>query len=157
MRDPLPLLVAMCGLPRSGKSTISRKLSQELGAPIVNQDSIRLALHGQVYASSAEPMVKAMARIFVESLFRAGHDVVILDETNYSRTKRDSIKSTLWRTEFLCVPTDAKECKKRAIATDQPWLLDVIDEMVAREEPLGEDEHHSPDCYCHMCISSKVC
>jgi tRNA uridine 5-carbamoylmethylation protein Kti12 len=133
-------LIAMHGLPRSGKSTISRNLSQQLSAPVVNADSIRLALHGQVYERHAEPMVRAIKKIMIEALFGAGHEYVICDETHYSRAARDFVRDGDWDTYFYPVMTPANECLYRAERTQQPWLLSVIPEMVARYEPLGPDE-----------------
>jgi predicted kinase len=135
-----PLLIAMMGLPRSGKSTISRALAKQLGAPIVNRDALRLAIHGQRYASEAEPLVKAVSLYMIRALFGAGHEVVIYDETNYSQTARDYIKDSNWHTEFYVVTTSSEICKARAITTNQPDLLPVIDEMVSRYQPLRSDE-----------------
>lgn len=134
-------LLAMHGLPRSGKSTITRQLSQQHGWPIVNADAVRLALHGQRYQKLAEPMVFAIREVMVRALFAAGHDVVLYDETNYSRGARDRMKSSEWTTYYLAVPTSADVCKARALATGQDDLLPVIDAMVARHEPLGDDEN----------------
>ncbi|KKK82651.1 hypothetical protein LCGC14_2801230, partial [marine sediment metagenome] len=46
-------LILTVGLPRSGKSTWARKQ----GHPIVNPDSIRLALYGEPFIEEAEPMI----------------------------------------------------------------------------------------------------
>lgn len=135
-----PTLVAMMGLPRSGKSTIVKTLSTELEAPIVRRDAIRLALHGERFIKEAEPMVKAMSLYMIRALFLAGHTVVICDETNYSRAARDSIKDPSWDTKFYEVTTPASVCIERALYTNQPDLVDVIVEMAARYEPLGRDE-----------------
>jgi predicted kinase len=133
-------LISMMGLPRSGKSTITAKLRRKLGAPVVNADAVRLALHGQRYAGVAEPFVFAIRECMVRSLFGAGHDVVIYDETNYSRATRDRMRSKDWDNVYLLVDTSPEICKERAIATEQPDLLPVIDSMFARYQPLGEDE-----------------
>src|SRR5688572_15719048 len=74
-----PQLIAMMGLPRSGKSTIVKRLMTELGAPVVRRDAIRLALHGERFISESEPMVKAMSVYMIRSLFIAGHPTVICD------------------------------------------------------------------------------
>jgi predicted kinase len=130
-----PKLISMVGLPRSGKSTICKKLSKELGAPIVNRDAIRLALHGQRYQALAEPMIKAISLIMIRSLFGAGHQVVINDETNYSRASRDySRDDANWDTYFYWVKTSPEICKERAEATGQPDLFPVIDDMHKRWE-----------------------
>lgn len=42
-------LILTIGLPRSGKSTWAK----QQGCPVVNPDSIRLALHGKAYIQEA--------------------------------------------------------------------------------------------------------
>lgn len=133
-------VIAMMGLPRSGKSTIVADLAMRLGAPIVRRDAIRLALHGQRFASAAEPMVKVFSNYMITSLALAGHDAIIVDETNYSRAARNSIRALGYETYFYHVNTSPEVCKERAIATDQADLIPIIDSMFARYEPLGEDE-----------------
>ena len=135
-----PVLIAMMGLPRSGKSTISRRLSKDLGAPIVNRDSIRLALHGQRYQIEAEPMVKAMSLYMIKALFGVGHEVVICDETNYSKAAREALKSDKWETRFFPVLTNPDICKDRAVDTGQSDLIKIISEMELRYEPLGPED-----------------
>ena len=136
----MPTLIATVGLPRSGKSTICRELSKELSAPIVNKDSVRIGLHGHVYIPESEPMVRAITKIMIAALFGAGHEIVIADETHYSRAARDFVADGPWETKFLVVDTPAETCIQRATDTQQPWLLKVIPDMVRRYEPLGEDE-----------------
>lgn len=131
-----PTLIAMVGLPRSGKSTIVKELAQVVQAPIVRRDAIRLALHGQRYQSEAEGMIRALDRIFIKSLFLAGHNTVICDETNYSRAARNHMRDESWDTIFYPVMTSKEVCQERAIATGQPDLVKVIEEMAARWEPL---------------------
>lgn len=133
-------ILAMMGLPRSGKSTIVAELTKQLGAPIVRRDAIRLALHGQRFASDAEPMVKVFSNYMITSLALAGHNIIIVDETNYSRAARNSIRALGYETFFYHVDTSPEVCKERAIATDQADLIPIIDSMFARYEPLGEDE-----------------
>lgn len=135
-----PLLICMQGLPRSGKSTIVAKLRKDLSAPVVRRDDIRLALHGQRYQFLAEPMVRAISLVMIRSLFLSGHEIVICDETHYSRASRDFNKSSEWETAFYVVDTSPEICKDRADLTNQRDLVLVIDSMFARYEPLGDDE-----------------
>lgn len=116
-------------------------MSKRLGAPMVNRDSIRLALHGHRYLAKPEPYIKAISRTMIEALFIAGHDIIICDETNYSQAARDALKSPDWTTWWLEVPTSPEVCKERAFATGQPDLIAVIDEMWARREPLSTSDN----------------
>lgn len=135
-----PVLICMVGLPRSGKSTIVKELAQKLHAPIVRRDDIRLATHGQRYQILAEPMIKAISLIMIRSLFLSGHEYVISDETHYSKAAREFNSDPSWENVYYPVTTDKEVCKERAILTNQPDLLPVIDEMAARFEPLGPED-----------------
>lgn len=134
-------LICMMGLPRAGKSTIVKTL----GFPIVNGDSIRLALHGQRFQPEAEDMVHAIAKIMVRALFLAGHPCVVVDETNTTRKRRDFWKSEAWTTEFFHIQTDREECIRRAELNNDPVIIPVIHKMADQFEPLGEDENAYED------------
>ena len=84
-QDRVPTLTLTVGLPQSGKST----WAMQQGVPVVNPDSIRLAIHGQPFIGDAEPFVWATARTMVNAMFIAGHQHVILDATNTTRKRRD--------------------------------------------------------------------
>lgn len=118
-------LLMTIGLPRSGKSTWAK----EQGYPIVNRDSIRLALHGQAYIQDAEPMVTAIEKYMVESLFIAGHDVVILDATNLKEEYRDKWSSDKWEIVYKIFTTSKDECIRRAEAGGRDDLVPVIERM----------------------------
>ena len=114
------------GLPRSGKSTWANKQN----VPIVNPDSIRLALHGHRFLPEAEQMVWAMAKYMVKALFLAGHDIVILDSTNTTKLRRDDWKSKEWVREFIEINTSKEECLERAIGDKdiQPIIIGMSNE-----------------------------
>lgn len=135
MREPKTLIL-MVGLPRSGKTTWAR----EQGFPIVNPDSIRLALHGQRFQAEAEPMVWAIARYMVTALFLAGHSVVILDATNTTIKRRDEWQSKEWAVAFKHINTSEYECQKRAELTTDTDIMPVIQRMAAQFQPLTNGE-----------------
>ena len=110
---PSKTLHMMVGLPRSGKSTRARELHKEHGWPIVCPDSIRLALHGQAYRQETEPMVWAVAKTMVRSLFGAGHDGVILDATNTTGHRRREWTREEWDYKYHCIKTPMEECLQR--------------------------------------------
>lgn len=137
-----PVLVLMVGLPRSGKSTEARKISATNGWPIVNPDSIRLAMHGRQFVPEAEPFVWAVAKTMVRSLFLAGHDRVILDATNTTRRRREEWRSDHWRRVFVIwgPPAAKDDCLAKAMAANDTKIIDVIERMADAFEDVGDDE-----------------
>lgn len=137
-------IVLMMGLPRSGKSTEAKRLRVEKGWPVVNRDSIRLALHGQRYVTEAEPMVKAMAIIMVRALFNAGHDVIIVDETSIKLETRKFWGSgnpeSEWEVKVLHIDTPVEVCLERADLTNDERIKSVIERMDEDFEPLEPNE-----------------
>lgn len=120
-------LILTVGLPRSGKSTWAR----EQHYPIVNPDSIRLAMHGQRFLGKAEPFVWAFTYMMAEALFNAGHETVIVDATNTNEARRkpwyDRFPKHVIELKLFHTPKD--ECIRRAVATGQEDLIPVIEKM----------------------------
>lgn len=125
-------LILTVGLPRSGKTTWAK----QQGLPIVNPDSIRLTLHGQRFIPAAEPMVWALAKYMVRSLFLAGHARVILDATNTTEKRRQE-----WYTEahahgytvsLQIVDTPVEVCLARAVAEGDAAIVPIIEKMAAQ-------------------------
>jgi len=121
------ILILTVGLPRSGKSTWSR----EEGHPVVNPDSIRLALYGQAFIKEAEGFVWEIAYLMTKSLFLAGHDTVIIDATNISEIVRN-----VWENKFPEVEiklqifsTSVETCIQRAQNSGTEYLIPVITRM----------------------------
>ena len=119
----LPVLYVTVGLPRSGKSTWAK--AQDL--PMVNPDSIRLAMHGKPFIKLAEPFVWAVAQTMVRSLFLSGHKAVILDATNVTEHRRQIWISSEWYNHYVVFNTPVEECVKRAGNNDT--LVKVIQDM----------------------------
>jgi predicted kinase len=132
------LLIVTVGLPRAGKSTWARAFSRQHGIPVVSPDAIRLALHGQTYASEAEPFVAAIAKTMVRSLFLAGHSVVIVDATHMTRKRRDAWKSPKWTTRFKVFATPKDECIRRAHRKNQAGLVPTIERMARGVRAAGQ-------------------
>jgi predicted kinase len=126
------VLLLTVGLPRSGKTTWAR----QQGCPIVNPDSIRLSVHGQRYLPQAESLVWAIAKIMVRSLFKAGHERVIVDATNISSKRREQWVDPEWIVECHLVPTTKDECIRRAMECGDIEMVRVIERMAAEYEPF---------------------
>lgn len=129
-------LIMTVGLPRSGKSTWA---NSEI-YPIVNPDAIRLALHGQRFVKESEPMVWALARYMVEALFIAGHNIVILDATNTTKTRRSEWISRKWKRVFEIIPTTAETCIERANNAEDFYIIPIIEKMRDQYEEVTQDE-----------------
>lgn len=132
-------LICMVGLPRAGKSTHVKQL-REMGVPIVNGDSIRLAMHGERYIKLAETMIHAVSEIMVRALFIAGHDKVCVDETCVRRAHRDKWRHGDWDTVFWHIDTSKEVCLERAAKTEDSHIVPVIERMANQFDPLGDDE-----------------
>lgn len=130
-----PTLILTVGLPRSGKSTWAFKQIRN-GIPVVNPDSIRLAIHGQRYLASAEPLVWAHAKIMVRSLFLAGHTKVILDATNTLIYRRELWNDEAWDVVYKVFDTTPEECIRRSRALNDEYIVPVILKMASEFEPL---------------------
>jgi predicted kinase len=119
------ILVAMVGLPYSGKSFKAKQLA----APIVCPDTIRVALHGKKFVPAAEPYVWAIAKTMVKALFLAGHDCVVLDATNTTVDRRAEWLSKDWETDFCCIKTPVAMCITRAVEAGDDVMVDIIESM----------------------------
>jgi predicted kinase len=129
-------LIVCVGLPRSGKSTWARAQ----GWPIVNPDSIRLAIHGRRFEERLEPLVWLAAGWMVRALFLAGHETVIVDGTHTTRKRRDAWLSPEWDLYFKPVPTSRQACLERALLANDGEIVPVIERMAANFEDLAQDE-----------------
>ena len=144
----------MCGLPRSGKSTIARKWTnyeidihrgevkernkskskEENPRVVVNADAIRLTF-GSRFDVRHEDYVVAVKNTMIKALLLTCNDVMV-DGTH---TKKSSIAKLFeidQDADYAVVNTPGDVCKARAIATDQSDLLPVIDRMVEQMSKL---------------------
>lgn len=119
-------LVVTVGLPRSGKTTFCNEVLKPKGFVIVNPDSFRLAIHGQIFIASAEPIVWAAVYVAVDALRLAGHDVVV-DGCHMTSKRREPWEQR--GAAFHLMETKAEVCIARAIATERKDLLPVIERM----------------------------
>ena len=118
-------LILTVGLPRSGKSTWA--LEQKF--PIVNPDSIRIALHGNYFTPEAEPMVWTIARYMVSALFVAGHNIIIVDATHTTSKRREFWNFHKVKRMYKIFDIEKEICIQRAKEGKRGDLIPVIERM----------------------------
>lgn len=143
------------GTARSGKSTWSNRwVKQHPGRVILCSDDIRLAL-GHRYNSHIELHVSAIKHTMLEALLSRGHDVfvdgthtTITSIKNILAVEPDAILEFFPSLEIIgggMWPSFVQEYKQRALDTQQPDLLKVIDQMafqlVTTKKEWQENEH----------------
>lgn len=152
MPDP-PLLVAMCGIPFSGKTTVARELSDRCGLALVSVDGIVGELGVEIGPDGIEHRgwARAMAVGFdrTRNLLAEGTSVVY-DHANHSRRNRERCRRIATQNgaafRLVWVDTPVAEARRRLLANRaNPWRADVPDasfrEIVAQfEPPLDEPE-----------------
>lgn len=135
-------IICTVGLPRSGKSTWARAT----GYPVVNLDSVRLALHGERFLEQAKPMVWTIGAVMAEALLWAGHDTVVVDEWNVTEAQRDRWRQVadhaVAEIEFKVFAASPEECKRRAEALGDERIIPVINRMA------DEWDLSIPDAWC---------
>ena len=87
--DLFPVLIVMAGLPGTGKSTLARRLAEELSAIVLDKDAVRAALFPPSEIEYSTPQddlcVEVMLRVAGYILARDPHKYVILDGRTYAR------------------------------------------------------------------------
>lgn len=148
-------LYILIGLPRSSKSTIANRwvtydiniLNNEIfpnpnakitctPRTIVCSDDIRLALHGCRWSTLAEDMVHAIQGVMIRALLKRGH--VLVDGTNTTKSTIRKLLTYYADADFYIVDTPKETCIQRAIKTNQPDLIPVIERM---DKQLQEWKH----------------
>jgi predicted kinase len=105
-------LVALAGLPGTGKSTLARALAARLGAPLLDKDRVRAALFAPEeieYGREQDDLVMACIHRAVEFHAARGRvPAVVLDGRTYSRrTQVEELRALATR---LSAPLVLVEC-----------------------------------------------
>lgn len=136
----LTRLIYLCGLPRSGKSTLAdyllnkprelTKLGVDLGKGpvVVNVDDIRLSLTGKRFVLDAEPQVFFVKYKMIDTLYRTGY-CPIVDETHSSMPSILPLLNIDPNALMIKLWANINDCKERAVKTEQEDLLPVIDRI----------------------------
>lgn len=123
------MIIAMAGLPASGKSALGTSLQQSLGAVLLDKDRVRDFLFADRVDYSREQndlCVNVLYDVAVYVLTRPDPPMVILDGRTYSRRYQvEAVQATARRAD---VPLRIIEC--------------ICSEDSARQRLLADQGHH---------------
>jgi predicted kinase len=133
-------LLALQGLPASGKSTYARNLialAESGTAMRVNNDELSAMMFGETFAPSLNSgkLLRKMRAEIIRNAFRLGYKLVVVDNTNLApktlneleRIARDCDAEFELDNSFLDVPIE--ECLRRNAMRENPVPRNVILEM----------------------------
>lgn len=81
-------LIVMCGVPASGKSTISKQLADKLEATLISRDMVRNEIKETKYDRETHDRVKTAFLDKIKSKLLLG-DNVVADATHLTKTSRE--------------------------------------------------------------------
>ena len=159
-RTRLPLVIVLCGVAASGKSTLAADLSSRSGLPHLNSDHIRKELAGISTATRGSPDLyrpEATARTYRELAARATAAVksgggVVVDATFHRREHRELMMDVGARTLWIeCTAPEGALRSRGAIrertpeyGSDATWT--VTASQLSAWEPLDDvpaDDRHA--------------
>jgi len=124
-------LIQLCGLPASGKSTLSKELAIQENAIIVSSDEMRKELFGDVNNQENNAILFEKLHERINKLLSEGRNV-IYDATNINRKRRmNLINNVLKADEYVAyyMNTTFEECILRDSERDRQVGYDVINRM----------------------------
>lgn len=127
MHFPRLVILALAGLPATGKSTIARELAAVAKAPLLDKDRVREALFGPhhvAYTREQDDFVTRLLYQAVEELARGGGvELVVLDGRTYSRRYQvDELRALARRVDAELVIVEcvaSREAVRERLALDQ--------------------------------------
>ena len=146
------MLIIVCGLPGSGKTTFSRALARHFSAVHINSDKIRKTLFDKpLYSEDEKKKVYATMTKEAENALKNGKNVIV-DATFYRKEYRNIIAEVAKRTnsEIYYVMCELDEAKIKERLTKRKKGLSDADfrvylDMKDSFEPLDE-KHLRLDC-----------
>ena len=143
-------LVLICGLPASGKSTLARRLADELPAIRLDKDAWVTRLGGDVWDDDLRVRVEALLWDLTQDLLGRGQSV-ILEWGHWARAERDEKRlgaralGADVELHYLSAPIDelVRRADRRTASgawTAAPIMREHFDTWARIFEPPDEDE-----------------
>jgi predicted kinase len=141
-KEARPAFIMVSGLPGTGKSTLSRRLAQRLGYPVLESDAIRKRLfRGPVYSAAESAYLFRAIHGLIEDLLGKGIPL-IMDTTNLAERHRKVLYDITERTGarlFLArVVAPPEVVKSRLDARAAGEASDADWEVYRKLEPTAE-------------------
>lgn len=127
-------IIALAGLPGTGKSALAQALATELRAPVFDKDELRRALFGQQVRYSSEQNDAAARASYgaAGAALRGGAATVVLDGRTYSR-----------RIHVQELQQFARECGAELVLVECRCEPSIARERIEHDRKLGT--HPAPD------------
>ena len=161
-RRAAPALVAMCGLPASGKTTASQRLVEALGAVRLRSDVERKRLHGLdararthaapgegIYTREGSERTYALLLELARGVLAAGYSVVV-DASFLDRMQREAVREVAREAgaafEVMTCAAPEQILRKRIAARERQAndaseaAESVFERLMTAREALGDDE-----------------
>lgn len=155
-RSRLPLVLAVCGPPASGKSTLATALAEASGLECISSDVVRKELAGISPTARGGPGAYAprmTARVYAELARRAAAALaaeggVIVDATYGARARRDELRAAVGDAALAWVLCEVPEAVALARATARErapgHVSDAGPEVAAALSAAFEPLHELP-------------
>ncbi len=140
-----PILIALSGLPGTGKSFLARRIAAHLPCVIVESDFIRKTLIPQpTYTSEESAYIHQVAHAVIAQLLRAGHRV-ICDATNLAEWHRE-------RLLLLAAQNDARAFILQTIAPEKI----VKERLRRRSRARARLDHSDADFQVYLLLQREM-
>lgn len=145
---PIPKLVAMRGVPASGKSTVAREMVEKRNFKRVNKDDLRAMIDNGVYSIENEGFVRLAVGLIVHAALSHGYSVVV-DDCHNNPKRTDELRSLASKlgVEFEIMDFDVpvEECIRRDALRPRPVHADRIRQMAQEIAAIRAAEEDARD------------